>query len=122
MPKDLAAKLIDIHAYADFDAIHETYAFVRKNMPVARARVEGFEPFWFISRFDDVRAVEADQELFHAGDKSSTLTTIAADRKAREVTGGSPHIFRTLVHMDNPDHGKFREITQDYLRPRRLLH
>ena len=31
-----------------------------------------------------------------------------ADQKVREMMGGSPHLLRTLIHMDAPDHLKYR--------------
>ena len=39
---------------------------------------------------------------------------------ARALTGGSPHPIRTLVHMDEPDHLKYRRITQSWFTQHRV--
>ncbi|MBV9065248.1 MAG: cytochrome P450, partial [Methylobacteriaceae bacterium] len=39
---------------------------------------------------------------------------------ARAMTGGSPHPIRTLVHMDEPDHSKYRAITQSWFTQQRV--
>jgi len=36
----------------------------------------------------------------------TTFTTIEGDEWVRKTTGGSPHLLRTLVQMDAPDHPK----------------
>ncbi|MBF2756029.1 MAG: cytochrome P450 [Gammaproteobacteria bacterium AqS3] len=114
MPQHIAETIVDPLAYADFDRIHDVLTELRRTAPVARANLEGFEPFWVISKFDDVRHVERDNTLFRAGDKATVLTPKAVDAITRENTGGSPHIFRTMVHMDEPDHGSYRALTQEW--------
>ena len=36
------------------------------------------------------------------------------------MTGGSPHLLRTLIHMDQPDHMKYRVLTQAWFLPQNL--
>ena len=36
------------------------------------------------------------------------------------MTGGSPHLVRTLVQMDAPDHPKYRALTQAWFMPPKL--
>jgi cytochrome P450 len=36
------------------------------------------------------------------------------------MMGGSPHIVRSLVQMDNPDHGNYRRLTQPYFLPQNV--
>jgi cytochrome P450 len=48
------------------------------------------------------------------------ITSQAADRKVREMMGGSPHLLRTLIHMDAPDHAKYRVLTQAWFMPQNL--
>jgi hypothetical protein len=38
----------------------------------------------------------------------------------RGVTGGSPHLLRTLVQMDAPDHPKYRALTQSWFLPQNI--
>jgi len=44
----------------------------------------------------------------------------AADDHIRQQTGGSPHLVRSLVQMDAPDHPKYRALTQAWFMPRNI--
>ncbi len=120
MPQHLADALVSAETYADFDRIHDVFTTLRRESPVSLAKPKGYEPFWFIGKYDDVQAVEKDNSLFHAGDKATVLTTLNADAETRRQTGGSPHMFRTLVQMDEPDHGQYRALTQSWFGPSSL--
>ncbi|MCA3709319.1 MAG: cytochrome P450, partial [Phenylobacterium sp.] len=102
--QDIAQTLVDPRAYADGKRIDDAFAYLRREAPLEQAQPEGFDPFWVVTRHADILEVERQNELFHNGDRSATLTTIEADRKVREMMGGSPHLVRSLVQMDNPDH------------------
>ena len=119
IPADVAATLVDPHAYAD-GRIHETYKWLRANNPLGVARVEGVDPFWVVTRHTDILEVSRQNALFHNGDRATTLTSQAADAKVRQMTGGSPHLVRSLVQMDAPDHPKYRALTQAWFMPPNL--
>ena len=116
IPADLAATLVDPHAYAD-DRIHKAYAWLRANNPLGVATVEGVDPFWVVTKHADILEVSRQNALFHNGDRATTLTSQAADAKVRQMTGGSPHLVRSLVQMDAPDHPKYRALTQSWFMP-----
>ena len=117
---DLSNSIVDPKSYAHWETSHQTFTELRKNSPLAIAEPTGFSPFWVASKFDDIQAIERQNELFHNGDRSATLTSIATDKKIREFTGGSPHLVRSLVQMDNPDHRKYRMLTQSWFLPQNL--
>jgi cytochrome P450 len=116
IPADLAQTLVDPHAYAD-DRIHQTYKWLRANNPLGVAKVEGVDPFWVVTTHADILEVSRQNALFHNGDRATTLTSQAADAKVRQMTGGSPHLVRSLVQMDAPDHPKYRALTQSWFMP-----
>jgi cytochrome P450 len=120
IPLDIAQTIIDPKAYADGDRVDEAFAWLRREAPLAQAQPEGFDPFWVVTRHADVQAVERQNALFHNGDRSTVLTTIDADRKVRAMMGGSPHMVRSLVQMDEPDHGPYRRLTQGAFIPQSL--
>jgi cytochrome P450 len=120
IPADIAQTIIDPRAYADGDAVDQAFARLRKDMPLAVAQPEGFDPFWVVTRHADILEVERQNELFHNGDRAATLVNIEADLKVREMTGGSPHLVRSLVQMDNPDHIAYRRLTQGSFVPQNL--
>lgn len=119
IPAAIAADLTTPAAYAD-NRIHDSYRWLRANNPLGIAEAEGFDPFWVVTRHADILAVSRQNELFHNGDLSTTLTDRASDERARKVTGGSPHLVRSLVQMDAPDHPKYRALTQAWFMPANL--
>jgi cytochrome P450 len=48
------------------------------------------------------------------------VTPIVMDQKVRQMTGGSPHLVRSLVQMDNPDHFAYRRLTQGWFLPQNI--
>lgn len=119
IPDDHAAVLVDPAAYAD-GRIHETYAWLRANNPLGRAEIEGVDPFWVATKHADILEISRQNALFANGVRSPTLVSQAVDAKVREMTGGSPHLLRTLIHMDAPDHMKYRVLTQAWFLPQNL--
>lgn len=117
---DIANTIIDPKAYADGDRIDQAFAHLRREAPLDIAQPDGFDPFWVVTRHADILEVERQNELFHNGDRATVVTTIEADKKVREMMGGSPHLVRSLVQMDNPDHFAYRKITQGALLPQNL--
>ena len=119
IPKDIADILANAAAYAD-DRIHQAYRWLRANEPLGVADIEGVDPFWVVTRHADILEISRQNELFHNGDRSPTLIGQEGDRKVREMMGGSPHLLRTLIHMDAPDHLKYRALTQGWFMPQNL--
>ncbi|HEV2533076.1 cytochrome P450 [Phenylobacterium sp.] len=119
IPADRAMSLLTPSAYAD-GTIHETYRWLRKHEPLGVAEVEGVDPFWVVTRHADILEISRQNDLFHNGDRAPIITSQAADRKVREMMGGSPHLLRTLIHMDAPDHMKYRVLTQAWFLPQNL--
>src|ERR1700760_4619972 len=119
IPKDVADLLVAPAAYAD-GRIHEAYAWLRQNEPLGVAKIEGVDPFWVVTRHADILEISRQNDLFHNGDRSPTLIGQEGDRKVREMMGGSPHLLRTLIHMDAPDHLKYRLLTQAWFMPQNL--
>ena len=120
IPTDVANTIVDPTAYADGDRVDRAFAQLRREAPLEVAQPDGFDPFWVVTRHADILEVERQNELFHNGDRATVVTTIEADKKVREMMGGSPHLVRSLVQMDNPDHFAYRKITQGALLPQNL--
>jgi cytochrome P450 len=119
IPQDVADTLVTPPAYAD-GRIFETYRWLRANEPLGVARIEGVDPFWVVTRHTDILEISRQNDLFHNGDRSPTLISQEGDQKVREMMGGSPHLLRTLIHMDAPDHLKYRALTQAWFMPQNL--
>lgn len=119
IPDDIASKAIDPKSYGD-DSVHETFRWLRANNPLGRAELEGIYPFWLVTKHADILEVSRQNDLFHSGDLPTTFTTIEGDQMVRKMTGGSPHLVRTLVQMDAPDHPKYRIMTQSWFLPQNI--
>lgn len=119
IPQDVAQQLVDPVAYAD-GRIHEAYRWLRRNEPFGVAEVQGVDPFWVAVRHADILEISRQNDLFLNGARNPVITSQVADRKVREMMGGSPHLLRTLIHMDEPDHMKYRVLTQAWFLPQNL--
>src|SRR5271167_1488646 len=120
IPDEIARVIITPTAYAEDAPVHEAFRWIRANAPLAKAEVEGIYPFWVVSRHADILEVSRQNDLFHSGDMPTTFTSVKGDESVRALTGGSPHLLRTLVQMDAPDHPKHRILTQAWFLPQNI--
>jgi cytochrome P450 len=120
LPDELAWAVVDPKAYADQVRTDGAFARIRAEFPLAKTNLDDFDSFWVVSKHADILEISRQNDLFHNGDLAATLTNKAADAIVRGQTGGSPHLIRTLVQMDAPDHPKFRVMTQAWFMPQNL--
>jgi cytochrome P450 len=119
IPQEVADTIVDPKAYAD-GRIYESYAWLRANDPLGVAQPAGYDPFWVVTRHADILEISRQNDLFHSGDRATTITNKTADDHIRKQTGGSPHLVRSLVQMDAPDHPKYRALTQAWFMSRNI--
>ena len=112
-PPRIAASLVDPLTYAEAHGLHNDFTFLRANLPLSRAEVTGFDPFWVVTKHADIAEISRQNALFHNGDRPTTLTDAASEAFVRKLTG-TPHLVRSLVQMDAPDHPKYRALTQQW--------
>jgi hypothetical protein len=114
LPDDLARAVADPAAYADLDGLHESLRVVRRDHPFARAELPDYAPFWVASKFDDIQAVARQNDVFLSGLGALTTKAMAAR------VGGEAQGFRSVVGMNQPDHVKYRLLTQAWLAPKNI--
>lgn len=102
-------------AYADDERFHAACSLLRREAPVHRVEVDGFHPFFAVTKHADVMEIEKQHERFLNAPRPLLMPAEADDRRA--MTGD---VLRTLIHMDDPDHRKFRAMTADWFRPSSL--
>jgi cytochrome P450 len=119
IPQEMADTIVDPKAYAD-GRIHDSYAWLRANDPLGVAHPAGYDPFRVVTPHADILEISRQNDLFHSGDRATTITNKEADDRIRKLTGGSPHLVRSLVQMDAPDHPKYRTLTQAWFLPRNI--
>jgi cytochrome P450 len=116
---EIANDITDPFAYANWDVSHKALAELRRNAPVAMVQPDGYDPFWVITRYDDVQAVETKTDLFLHGPRSHILLTRAELEQNRKLTGGSS-LSRSIARMDNPEHIGYRRITHGAFIPQNV--
>lgn len=112
IPAAIGALLISPRAYATQRELLAGFRWLREHDPLAVIEAEGFDPFRVVTTYADIVEVSRRHDVFHSGDRANTLVPKATDALARSLTGGSPHLMRTLLQMDAPDHQRYRQITQ----------
>ena len=120
IPDHIARTVIDPKAYADDTALHEALRWLRLNQPLGKTQIDGFSPFWLVTKHADILEISRQNDLFLSGELATTLVNQEGDAKVRQMTGGSPHLVRSLVQMDAPDHPKFRVLTQSWFLPQNI--
>lgn len=109
-----AAALIDPKTYANPKLAYDLMARVRREKPVCKVELEGYDPIWLVSKHEDIKYIEGNTEIFHAGPRPA-LRTIAEEKEAAETPAGE-----TIVEMDGERHRNYRQIAQSWFMPRNL--
>ncbi|MGH7821594.1 MAG: cytochrome P450, partial [Candidatus Binatia bacterium] len=108
-----AASLVRGEHYATHGYPHETWARLRRESPVHRCEVAGFDPFWAITRYHDLAAVSRQPRLFLNAPRLSIFPRSFPRRRPEETA-------RALLNMDPPEHGKYRGIVNRSFTPHGL--
>ena len=99
--------------------VHAQFAWLRENAPVRRMSPDGFDPFWSVTRHADIRAIESNKTLF-INDPRPLLSPKLLNAVIESLTGRR-HLVRSLVTMDDPDHSRYRALTQEWFARSNLL-
>src|SRR6476619_1416897 len=84
-------------AYADPDGWHAAAKRIRDECPILAVDVDGFPPFWAITKHADVMEIERNPEVFTNG----PLPTLAP--MANVEAALAPPV-KTLIQMDGDEH------------------
>jgi cytochrome P450 len=120
IPPALAANLVDPVVYGRWQPLLDSFAILRRDMPVALAEIEGYRPFWVITRHADILKISKDNVTFLNNPATVVLAPIMAEMFVSHLMQGSPHFVKSLVQMDAPEHPKYRRLTQDWFMPANL--
>ena len=110
--------LADPQACADEKRLHEALAHLRAHAPVSWVEVEGYKPFWAITKHADVMDIERQNDLFTNDPRPLLMITELEDTLRAQQEAGIG--LRTLIHMDDPHHRDMRKIGADWFRPSAL--
>ena len=115
---DPALLFVEGRRWADMDAWHAQVADVRRTQPVLAVELDGYTPFWVLTRHEDVLAVSRDND--HWLNTSQSVLGPDADWQ-RMLASGMPEP-KTLVHLDGLEHRTHRQVTNDWFKPAAVKH
>ena len=98
--------------------MHELMQQLRENDPVSRVEHPDFEPFWAITKHEDIKAISQNNAAFISSPRTVLLQQ--EFEKALIEKFGTRNGVETLIHMDNPKHKKLRNVTRDWFKPRAI--
>ena len=107
---EAAGIFADAAAYADEPRFYAACAQLRRDCPVAYVDVGGHDPFWALTRYDDIMAVERAPAAW----VNAPRPALGSPSRSTEKPVDMP--VRTLVQMDAPDHTAYRKISVDWFK------
>lgn len=121
LSEEMARAVIAPESYAEWNGLLDTFDWLRDNMPVGRIEAAdgSFDPFWLITRYEDVMRISKDNATFLNNPRPVVLSTKEAIEFSMQVTG-SKMLVDSLVVFDAPIHPKYRRLTQDWFMPKNL--
>jgi len=112
VPAEIARLIVSPQAYARRRKLLAAFGWLREGNPIGRVETDEFDPFWIVTRHADILSVSRQHDIFHNSDRATALVPRSTDEGIRALAGGSPHLIRTLVNMDAPDHAEYRRVSQ----------
>ncbi|OBH13724.1 cytochrome P450 [Mycobacterium sp. E3247] len=113
---EAARVLADPSAYADEKRLHQALTYLRAHAPVSWVDIEGYKPFWAITKHADVMDIERQNDLFTNDPRPLLMVSEGEDVLRAQMEAGIG--LRTLIHMDDPHHRDMRKIGADWFRPK----
>lgn len=107
-------ELVNPEVWSDEQRIHGHLAWLRANDPVRKHAPNGYEPFHSVTRYDDIKAVELDKAGFICDPRPTLGMSMITAFIESLLPDGQRHLVRSLVQMDDPDHLKYRALTQGW--------
>ncbi|MDG2271571.1 MAG: cytochrome P450, partial [Halioglobus sp.] len=111
----LSSDLLDPAIMGDETTMHELLQQLREHEPVSRVEHDDFEPFWAITKHEDIKAISQNNAAFLSSPR--TVLIQQEFEKALIDKFGHRSGLETLIHMDNPKHRKLRNVSRDWFKP-----
>lgn len=99
----------DNQRWGDIDGWNQACLDLHEAGGIHRIERDGFTPFWAVIDHAALLEIERQPELFTNGPEAVLIDE--PTRAARTVD------IKTLIHMDAPDHNKYRKLTNDWFKP-----
>jgi cytochrome P450 len=100
------------HRYGNLDTWRREAVELHAHGAIHRIDEPGYQPFWAVIGHDAVLDIERRPEEF----TNAPTPILGSDEQLLIRAAGGAEI-RTLIHMDEPDHAKYRKLTSDWFKP-----
>jgi cytochrome P450 len=110
LPPHIGETIINPTAFTNPAAIGQMFAWLRANNPLGLARVEGYMPFWVVTKHADVLEVTRRNDIYDSTSKPFVLGATEQIERMREINGGADFPFQSLTGTDEPEHGVIRKL------------
>ena len=109
------AAMVRPSTYANPTLLETLMAEFRANDPLPFIQSDSHKPFYIATRHADIIEIARQPEIFKNTQQSVLQTK---EIEAAQAEQGNP--LRTLIHMDDPDHSKFRALTKAWFMAENL--
>ena len=99
----------DNQRWGDLDAWNQAAVELHHLGGLHRIERDGFRPFWAVIDHAAVLDIERQPDVFTNGPEPVLANNEAIAARELEI--------KTLIHMDAPEHGKYRRLTNDWFKP-----
>ncbi|MEU3743410.1 MULTISPECIES: cytochrome P450 [unclassified Streptomyces] len=118
--------ITDEQSYAENGYPWREWDFLRREAPVFWYRRPGFEPFWALTKHEDMAWVSRSPEIFSSAQRVSVNSLDIADMFAKDreqraaLLGHDPAEAQSLTWMDPPLHHQIRQIMSPAFMPKAM--
>lgn len=118
--------ITDESTYAEHGYPYSQLDLLRKEAPVFWYQRPGYEPFWLLTRHDDIAWVSRNPKLFSSAQRVTVHTTEAIEMVAQEIEqraamfGHDPEDPQALSYMDSPRHRLLRKVMSPCFMPKAM--
>lgn len=121
VPEDVARAVILPASYGDLDGtVYPAWRWLRANLPLGKAKIDGYDPIWLVSRHKTVQHVCREAELFNNAGANIMFQPQAGDEYLRGILGGTTHVMDNLSYMEPPVHSDYRMAQAHHFLPAQI--
>ena len=98
--------------------MHGLFDYLRENDPVSWVEHPDYEPFWSLTRYEDIKFVGSNNDRFLSAPRTVLVPVEFEQLLLKQF--GTRNGLETLIHMDRPKHLKLRKVTREWFLPRSI--
>lgn len=112
------ADVLSARIMGDERSMYALFDHLRTHDPVARVEHPDYQPFWSLSRYDDIKRIGSENDRYLSAPRTILIPTAFEDALLERF--GTRNGLETLIHMDRPKHLKLRKVTREWFLPRSI--